>query len=159
MNLATPDSQIPWTPSHLTTKMSEAMEDYRKQVGRQLRLLREDRSMSQEDAAHLVGVAVKTWHNWESGKRAPYESNWKRISDAFQIDVRPIRGRSPLSEIIGDESSVPSDRLDQLEQQIEALAEMVQLMRMEGQTAVAAVLRRIDEEPDSTARIQRRRRA
>lgn len=71
------------------------MEEHRKVVGQRLRDLRKARGMNQEDAAHAVGVAVKTWSNWERGATAPYDSNWKKIRETFDVDTADIIGTPP----------------------------------------------------------------
>lgn len=86
--------------------------NYREGVGHRLRLLRERRNMSQEDAAHLAGVAVKTWHNWETGKRSPYESSWQRIGASFDVDTRELRGKIP---------ELDSSQLDRIEEKLDRI--------------------------------------
>lgn len=131
---------MPWTPRHIASKMVRAMEDYREQVGSRLRLLREDRAMSQEDAAHLVGVAVKTWHNWESGKRSPYENNWRRIGEAFEIDVRLIRGKPPTPLGL-DAADSQLDRIEQSVGEIKSeLARMFDLLDTRAKEALEQLL-------------------
>lgn len=80
------------------------MEDHRKAVGARLRELRKSRSWSQEDAAHEIGVAVKTWSNWERGRTDPYDSNWKRITEVFEVDVSEIRGTPPAPLALSTET-------------------------------------------------------
>lgn len=100
------------------------MSDYQQLVGGRLRALREQRSLSQEDAAHLVGVSTKTWQNWERGERAPYQSNWRKIQAAFKLEsLDYIRGTAPA----------PDDRLAGIEQtQREILARVNFLIRVLG---------------------------
>lgn len=105
------------------------MEDYREQVGSRLRLLREDRNMSQEDAAHLVGVAVKTWHNWESGKRTPYESNWKRIATAFEVDVRMIRGKAPPPLALAEPAE--TSQLDEIQDSLTRIVSELEALKLQ----------------------------
>lgn len=134
-------SQTPWT-RHLASKIIRDMEDYRAGVGLRLRELRESRNMSQEDAAHLVGVAVKTWHNWESGKRTPYESNWQRIADSFDVNVQPIRGTPPSPLSLGDEPDVQVERLAEM---VKGLDDQVRLLQVQLATRDAEVLTRLEE--------------
>lgn len=143
MAVSSHDVQMPWT-RHLASKMMRLMEDYRADVGQRLRALRESRNMSQEDAAHLVGVAVKTWHNWESGKRSPYESNWQRLADSFEIDVQPIRGTPPIPLGLGDDGDVDDPRIEKLAEMVIELDEQVRLLRAELAARDAEVLTRID---------------
>lgn len=106
-----------------------------------LRHLRESRNMSQEDAAHLVGVAVKTWHNWESGKRTPYESNWQRIADSFEVDVQPIRGRPPTPLGLGAGETETQVLMDL----IRGLDDQVRLLQVQLATRDVEVLTKLEE--------------
>ena len=98
------------------------MEDYRSEVGGRLLRLRESRNMTQEDAAHVVGVAVKTWHNWESGKRSPYESNWRKISEAFEVDVAAIRGKPPAPLGLDSPDLLEAAQLDVIDAKLDQIA-------------------------------------
>lgn len=128
MTLSSHAREMPWT-RHLASKMMRAMEDYRAGVGARLLALRKSRNLSQEDAAHLVGVGVKTWHNWESGKRSPYESNWRRIAEAFEIDVQPIRGTPPAPLGL----DLPEDNGDIAAQLQEIRSELAELREQHAQ--------------------------
>lgn len=77
------------------------MSAYRQAVGRRLLALREQKGLSQEDAAHAVGVSVATWGRWERGARYPYEANWRKISDTFDVDLAEIRGSPPAPLALG----------------------------------------------------------
>ena len=50
------------TMEHLRGKMK---------ISELLKLWRIKHGMTQEQAAHELGVVVKTFHNWETGKTAP----------------------------------------------------------------------------------------
>lgn len=64
------------------------MADYRSEVGARLRQLREARDLSQEDAAHKVGVTSKTFLRWENGRAWPTPDNWQAIKRYFGADPR-----------------------------------------------------------------------
>jgi transcriptional regulator with XRE-family HTH domain len=117
--------------------MRRQMSDYRQGVGRRLRALRQNRSLNQEDAAHLVGVSVKTWRNWERGTTGPYESNWRKIQRNFELDeeqLAAIRGDTPAPLALGEDDQ--ADRLDRLEAQQAQILEM--LGRIEAAVAARA---------------------
>jgi transcriptional regulator with XRE-family HTH domain len=81
------------------------MEGHRQAVGQRLLALRKAKSWSQEDAAHKVGVSVSTWGDWERGKHTPYDANWRKIEQAFEIDATEIRGEPPAPLFgVGSES-------------------------------------------------------
>jgi transcriptional regulator with XRE-family HTH domain len=81
------------------------VEDHRKAVGARLRDLRKARNMSQEDAAYAVGVTLKTWGDWERGRRDPYDANWRKIGQAFDVDPAEVRGTPPPPLGLGEESA------------------------------------------------------
>lgn len=47
------------------------------------------RTMTQADAARLVGTTRAQWFNWESGKRMPESSSWERIWAAMGLRHSP----------------------------------------------------------------------
>jgi transcriptional regulator with XRE-family HTH domain len=87
----------------------QAMDDvrtaaYRKAVGQRLLALRESKNLSQEEAAHAVGVTTSTWGRWERGERLPYDKNWKAIAQAFGAKkASEARGRPPLFDGLSNE--------------------------------------------------------
>ena len=95
MDVSSPYRSITWTVERFADSLLREMEEHRKVVGQRLRDLRKQHGMNQEDAAHAVGVAVKTWSNWERGATAPYDSNWKKIGDTFGVDPASIIGTPP----------------------------------------------------------------
>ncbi len=66
---------MPWTPRSIAVTITAQMTEHRRAIGQRLLELRKGQGWNQEDAAHHVGVAVKTWQNWERGLRAPYDQN------------------------------------------------------------------------------------
>src|SRR4051794_23525720 len=98
MAVSTPVRQKFWSSRDLALTIQREMTDYRTEVGRRLRELRKSRNWSQEDAAHAVGVRVKTWGLWERGVNGPYERNWQRLQQAFKLadeEVAALRGQPP----------------------------------------------------------------
>lgn len=103
------------------------MEAYRRRFGRRLLELRKRRGWSAEDAAHEVGVSSKTWHNWESGKRNPYDSNKRRIAKAFGIDVEDLAVDLPSPLGLGS-GLANANQLDQIEAKVNGLLALVGLL-------------------------------
>lgn len=90
------------------------MANHRQAVGRRFKALRQNRRLSQEDAAHLAGVSLTTWRNWERGLRSPYERNWEKLRDGFKLsdeEVAAVRGTPPAPLGLGD----PDPQLDRME--------------------------------------------
>jgi putative transcriptional regulator len=146
-----------WTQDAISRIVRE-MDAYQRGVGERLRELRKSRNLSQEDAAHAVGVKVSTWGHWERGETNPYPRNWQRIEATFGVDAAELRGTPP------DDGMAAS--LDQLTREISVLAERLELLRSEvlaGQAVArdseTEVLRRIDalHEPALRPRERRRR--
>ncbi len=57
------------------------------EIGYKIRQLREDRKLSQEELAHLVGVTQATISNIESGKSKPDIYLMDTISKTFDKDI------------------------------------------------------------------------
>lgn len=62
------------------------------EICRRIREIREARGLSQEDAAHLLGVSVKAYRNWETF-REPSLERLRQIAKALDaelvIELRP----------------------------------------------------------------------
>jgi len=116
MPLSSPYRQITLPDRSWAETMLAQMQEYRREVGRKLKQLRTDRQWSAETAAHEVGIAVRTWGDWERGKRWPYNANWKKIIRTFGVDPR---GTPPLPLGLG---GPPDDvQLDRMEAKLDLL--------------------------------------
>jgi len=82
-------------------------------IGERLRQLRQAKGMSQEHAAHAVGVASKTWNSWETGRRFPRMGNLERIGEEFEVDPSDLLPPDRLAAI--------EERLDRMEEAIAKL--------------------------------------
>lgn len=107
---------MPWTLAGVAESLLAEVKDHRRAVGARLRELRKARGMSQEDAAHAVGVAVKTWSNWERGRTNPYDTNWRKIGKAFDVDPGEIQGQPPAPLALHN-----SERLDQIDEKLDEI--------------------------------------
>lgn len=58
-----------------------------------LRLLREEKGLTQKDAASALNVAVSTYNQWETGKREPDCEMLQRIADYFSVSMDCLFGR------------------------------------------------------------------
>ena len=91
------------------------MENHQRAIGLSLRALRKAKAWSQEDAAHEVGVSTSAWGDWERGKHAPIDANWRRIEQAFGIDAAQIRGQPPTPVFpVGLDAPAPAGELRQI---------------------------------------------
>lgn len=98
--------------------------------------------MNQADAAHAVGVQPKTWHLWESGKTTPYERNWRRIGDVFNVDPAEIRGIAPTPLGLVENPDPPANGYDELLTRLAGLEEQIRLVRADIASADAEALKR-----------------
>lgn len=116
--------------------MQAEMANHRQAVGRRFKALRQNRRLSQEDAAHLAGVSLTTWRNWERGLRSPYERNWEKLADGFDLsdeEIAAVRGTPPAPLGMGESNGTGdlgevltllranADRLEKIEALLEAL--------------------------------------
>lgn len=59
----------------------------REKVMERLLELRERHGLSQEDAAHKVGITTRQWQRWETGESMPYPRNLDAVASRFGISV------------------------------------------------------------------------
>lgn len=105
MSLSTPCPQSFWSSRDWVDSIRAEMASHRQAVGRRFKALRQNRRLSQEDAAHLAGVSLTTWRNWERGLRSPYERNWEKLRDGFELseeEVAAVRGTPPAPLGMGE---------------------------------------------------------
>ena len=62
-------------------------------IALKLRVLREERGLTQKEAAELAGVSRLTLYRLESGKQAPYMPTVTKIVRAYGV---------PLEELVGE---------------------------------------------------------
>lgn len=138
------------------------MEAHRKRLGAQLLELRKARGWSQEDAAHEIGVGVKTWRLWERAKTLPYDSNIRKLAEVFEVDpdyfgqIRP----APLGlEAVGQAPPFDLTALiqDTLESAITGvLAEVIQQLAIQT-TALGDITAAVDALKHEVAELRRAR--
>lgn len=134
VNLSTPARSMPWTGNRVADTILREMEAHRKRLGAQLLELRKARGWSQEDAAHEIGVGVKTWRLWERAKTLPYDSNIRRLAEVFEVDpdyfgqLRPAplgldveSAAEPLAETLAQLLAAVTKQNELLERQSEVL--------------------------------------
>jgi DNA-binding XRE family transcriptional regulator len=61
-------------------------------MGEKLRILREERGLTQKGAAQLAEVSPWTLYCLESGKRAPYMPTVTKIARAYGVSVEELVG-------------------------------------------------------------------
>lgn len=85
--------------------------------GQRLRALREGRHLSQEEAAHGIGVSVKTLREWEKGGKIRWP-NAKKAGGYYEVDPESLvsREQGGTDELPSMLSSEDSERLRRVEQ-------------------------------------------
>lgn len=73
------------------------MDDVASRLGRNVRILREGRSLTQAQIAKLAGLPRATWANLESGAANPTLSVLDRVATAFQVTIEELIA-APRSE-------------------------------------------------------------
>jgi len=63
-----------------------------------IRKARQEKGMSQEKLASLVGVATQTIHRWESGKRSPRAEELAALASALNTTVAYLSGETDEPE-------------------------------------------------------------
>ncbi|WP_066675874.1 helix-turn-helix domain-containing protein [Clostridium septicum] len=59
-------------------------------IGENLKKIRKDKKMTQEDFGKLVGLSANTVQRYESGKRQPNIETIKKIADSLEVPINLI---------------------------------------------------------------------
>jgi transcriptional regulator with XRE-family HTH domain len=112
--------------------------------GERIRQLREHRHLSQEDAAHQLGVSVKSLRAWEHGGGIRWR-NAQALGELYGVSAEELVSREALNgnaeviELVGaTESAQILERLDRLEASLSELRQEIH----SGRTRVLAELSR-----------------
>ncbi|WP_368490794.1 helix-turn-helix domain-containing protein [Clostridium sp. BJN0013] len=65
-------------------------------LGNRIRILREEKSISQLELAKILNIANTTLSQYESGKRIPSDSIKKKIADYFNVSIDYLLGRTDV---------------------------------------------------------------
>ena len=66
-------------------------------MGNRLKLLRQQRGLSQAKLAEAAGVPIGTLRGWEYGRRTPLLDAAARLADALDVSLDELAGRSETS--------------------------------------------------------------
>ncbi len=69
----------------------------------QLKVLRENRNLSQADVARALNISRQSYNFYENGKRDPDTQTLKALADFFGVTIDCLLGR--------DELSIPNEKL------------------------------------------------
>lgn len=128
-----------------TSQYAERAASFREQMadfarGELLRELRETRHLSQEEAAHEIGVSVKTIRAWEKGSGIRW-GNAKQIGQFYGVDPNSLVAREGIN---GKPADIPdpfsNPQLDRIESKLDKLLAAIGQPDFEGieQAAAAA---------------------
>ena len=71
-----------------------------KKIGRFLKELRNEKGITQEQAANEFGVAQRTVSRWETGSNVPDLSILVELADFYDVDIREVINGERKSEIM-----------------------------------------------------------
>lgn len=63
-------------------------------IGERLKKLRNERNLTQEEAAKRLGIVRSTYSNYESGKREPDFDTTKLLANFFEVSVDYLLGKT-----------------------------------------------------------------
>lgn len=88
-------------------------------ISAQLKKMRRDRGMTQQDIADEVGVTKVAVGRWESNKSIPRRENMDKLSRLFGVSIAELLGEEPPAEdlpfgsmpITGESNTIPMRRM------------------------------------------------
>lgn len=99
--------------------------------GERLRDLREKRHLSQEEAAHEIGVSVKTIRAWEKGKGIRWQ-NALTVSRFYGVDPESLVSRDEGGDsLVGQGSGEAEHQLNRIEAKLDQLLDHFDLAELE----------------------------
>jgi transcriptional regulator with XRE-family HTH domain len=122
MTPSSPVSPLSWTEGADIRSLLAQMAPTN--VGQRLKELREERDLSQESLAGLVGVRARTISRWETGATSGlYDGDMlKKVSKALRIKPEQIVGPPRASRRIArDDLNELQEQLDRVEWKLDAL--------------------------------------
>lgn len=86
-------------------------------IGEKIKQVRKERGYTQKELAELCEIATITLRQYESGKRTPSMSMFKKLSDALKVDIFDLLtfGTEPLTEEQEKELEQNDRELEELE--------------------------------------------
>lgn len=103
------------------------------ELGAHLRRLRQRAGLTQEDAAHRLGVSLGGYRAWEKG-RVPRPGNRRRLATMFSVPVGELE--SYMVEL-RDQAPEPA-RLDRIEAKLDAVLELLEPLAAQDATTLSA---------------------
>ncbi|MGQ9533506.1 MAG: helix-turn-helix domain-containing protein [Desulfotomaculales bacterium] len=82
--------------------------------GRILRRIREEKGLTQEELARLLGVRRPTLAHWERGAKHPGIAMLTRLADVLEVSADRLLGRNPPAEVREGAAGEPVSASDPL---------------------------------------------
>lgn len=96
-----------WQTVAEVVNLLDVLSERESDIGERLEQLRKAHGLTQESAAHRVGVSNRQWQRWEAGAE-PRGSSLTQIANSFDISI---------SELV--EGMAPRSQLDRIEERLE----------------------------------------
>lgn len=115
-----------------TSRNAEILVTFRQQMadyarGQQLRALRNERHLSQEDAAHQIGVSTKALRTWEKGGKIKWP-NAKAAGAFYGVDPESLVTREPGDLSLKLATDAPDDQLARIEAMLGSIDERLETL-------------------------------
>lgn len=143
-----------WQNGRQRVSVLAAMALKQERVVQKLTQLREDHSLTQEQAAGKVGVTLRQWQRWEAGESMPYPRNLDMIASRFGFDPGEFFDADQVVQMNNDNPS----QLDKIERCAVENYDLSQraLTAIEGLTATLAQQAvQLKELSDAVSRVER----
>lgn len=112
MDTSSPSRQKTWQSGRKRVSVLAEMALRKERVVERLAQLREQHSLTQEQAAQRVGVTHRQWQRWEAGESVPYPRNLDLIASKFGITV---------GEFFDEVAASNGTQLDRIESKLDAI--------------------------------------
>lgn len=89
-----------------------------KEVGKRVKLARQNRGMTQDEVGELIGISPKTISAIEVGRVEPSISQMQAIAAVLE---------EPLGYFVGESTSVVESKMDRVATELEAIRKTLQL--------------------------------
>ena len=106
-----------------------------------LKAVRNQKKVTQKEAADALGISPNTYKNYEQGMREPNNEMLCKLADYFQVTTDYLLGRAPQTDAMALLISQTDVTLETLTKQFEALPE-------DGKVLMIAIIRALNETRD-----------
>ena len=93
--------------------------------GRRFRNYREKKKLTQKEAAELLGITPYQLGNYETNRSEPNIATLKKMSQIYQVSLDRLLGNSTATTLAPNPEDAPKIDLDEIKEQLEALAKKI----------------------------------